>query len=71
MRDADSKTDRGQHQQRVALAVAITVISLGYLLPLAVAYARGPPHAWPIGLIDLLLVWTLLGWERDYSTVEK
>ena len=33
-----------------------------YFAPFIMALVRGVPNAWSIGVIDLFLGWTLIGW---------
>jgi hypothetical protein len=40
----------------------LTVASLGYFLPWAIAATRRKSNTLPIALVDLLLGWTLVGW---------
>jgi hypothetical protein len=40
----------------------IAIVTLGYMLPWAVAATRGKSNAGAIGWINLLLGWTLIGW---------
>jgi hypothetical protein len=46
----------------VVTAWVLTVLTLGYFLPWAIAATRGRSNQAAIGLIDLLLGWTLIGW---------
>ena len=47
---------------RVIVALLISFVTIGYLIPWSVAYARHHRKQVPIFLINLLLGWTLLGW---------
>lgn len=40
----------------------VAVITLGYMLPWAVAATRGKSNAGAIGWINLLLGWSVIGW---------
>ena len=40
----------------------LAVITLGYFLPLAIAFTRSHKDTLAIFLVDLLLGWTLVGW---------
>ena len=40
----------------------ILLIGPGYALPWAIAILRGHPQAANIGILNLLLGWTVLGW---------
>jgi hypothetical protein len=56
-------TDRSEPDTAVAvIAWIIAVISFGYMLPWAVAVMRGRSNLAAIGLINLLLGWTFIGW---------
>lgn len=46
----------------VAIAWVTAVLTLGYMLPWAVAATRGRPNHGAIALVDLLLGWSLIGW---------
>lgn len=46
----------------VAAAWIIAVLTLGYMLPWAVAAARGRPNHGAIALLNLFTGWTLVGW---------
>lgn len=45
-----------------AVAWVLAVLTLGYLLPWAIATTRGRPNHGAIALINLLLGWSLIGW---------
>jgi hypothetical protein len=47
-----------------ALAVAwdIAIVTLGYMLPWAVAATRGKSNSGAIALVNLLVGWSLIGW---------
>lgn len=55
-------TDSRTNPVEVTLAWIITVLTLGYMLPWAVAATRGKSNSWAIGLVNFLLGWTFLGW---------
>lgn len=40
----------------------IAAVTLGYMLPWAIAATRGKSNAGAIGWINLLLGWSLIGW---------
>ena len=48
----------------VVLAIAWTsaILTLGYMLPWAIAATRGKSNQAAVGVINLLLGWTLVGW---------
>jgi hypothetical protein len=43
------------------IAVIAAVVSVGYMLPWAIAAVRDVPH-WLVFWINLLLGWTIIGW---------
>lgn len=47
---------------RLVLAWILTVVTLGYFLPWAIALTRRKPNSGTIGLLNLLLGWTVVGW---------
>lgn len=46
----------------IAIAWVIAVLTLGYMIPWAVAATRGKTNHGAIGLLNFLLGWTLIGW---------
>jgi hypothetical protein len=46
----------------VLIAIVSAVITLGYLLPWAVAAARGRSNQAAIGVLNFLLGWSVIGW---------
>lgn len=44
------------------VAWVLAILTLGYMLPWAVAVSRGRPNAGAIGVVNLLTGWTLVGW---------
>ncbi len=54
----DSRTNPGE----VAIAWVITLLTLGYMLPWAVAATRGKSNSGAIALLNFLLGWTFIGW---------
>ena len=44
------------------VAGALAIVTLGYMLPWAIAATRGKSNAGAIGWINLLLGWTGIGW---------
>ena len=46
----------------IVIAWVLTVLTLGYLLPWAIAASRGHRDVGGIALVDLLLGWSLVGW---------
>ena len=47
---------------RFIVAIILGVLSLGYLLPWAIAIGRDHQSQWGIALLNVLLGWTLIGW---------
>jgi hypothetical protein len=45
-----------------AVAWICTVLTLGYMLPWAIAAQRGKSNQAAIGVLTLLLGWTVVGW---------
>jgi hypothetical protein len=46
----------------VAIAWVVTVLTVGYMLPWAIAATRGTSNQAAVGLVNLLLGWTFVGW---------
>ncbi len=46
----------------IAIAWIAAVLTIGYMLPWAIAATRGRSNQAAIGVIDLLLGWTFIGW---------
>lgn len=46
----------------VVVAWIIAILTLGYMLPWAIAAARDSKNQWAVLAINLLLGWTVLGW---------
>lgn len=46
----------------IAIAWIAAVLTVGYMLPWAIAATRGRSNQAAIGIINLLLGWTLIGW---------
>jgi len=55
-------TDARTNGVEVAFAWVLTIVTLGYFLPWAVAATRGKSNSLAIGLLNFLLGWTLIGW---------
>ncbi|WP_448062023.1 superinfection immunity protein [Cellulomonas hominis] len=56
-------TDRREQSSAViAIAWVCTVLTLGYMLPWAIAATRGRSNQATIGVLNLLLGWSLIGW---------
>lgn len=43
------------------VAVIVAILTVGYMLPWAIAAVRDVPH-WGVFWLNLLLGWTLVGW---------
>ena len=43
------------------VAVVVAILTVGYMLPWAIAAVRDVPH-WSTFWVNLLLGWTLVGW---------
>lgn len=56
------QTDKSGKNVQAIIAWCLTVLTLGYMLPWAVAATRGKSNAGMIGLLNLLLGWTFIGW---------
>jgi hypothetical protein len=54
----DSSSKFGQ----ATVAWIVAILSLGYMLPWAIAASRGKANSGAIGILNLLLGWTLIGW---------
>ena len=46
----------------VVVGWVLAVVTVGYMLPWAVAVSRGKANHGPIALINVLLGWSLIGW---------
>jgi hypothetical protein len=55
-------TDQSTNGAEVAIAWIATLLSLGYLLPWAIAATRGKSNSSAIGLLNFFLGWTFVGW---------
>ena len=55
-------TDARPNGVEMILAWITTVLTLGYMLPWAVAATRGKSNSWAVGLVNFLLGWTFVGW---------
>ncbi|HWH01931.1 MAG TPA: superinfection immunity protein [Pilimelia sp.] len=55
---------RDKRTKPIQLTVAwcVALLSLGYMLPWAIAATRGKANQGSIGLLNLLLGWTFIGW---------
>ena len=55
-------SDRRYAPVQAVIAWILTVLTLGYMLPWAVAATRGKSNALAIGLLNFFVGWTILGW---------
>ncbi|MGH9124818.1 MAG: superinfection immunity protein [Acidimicrobiales bacterium] len=55
-------TTRSNKGAQAVIAWILTVLTLGYFLPWAIAATRGKSNSGVIGLLNFLLGWTLIGW---------
>jgi hypothetical protein len=55
-------TDARTNGVEVLIAWTLTVLTLGYMLPWAIAATRGKSNSWAVGLVNFLLGWTFIGW---------
>ncbi len=56
------RSDSSGRPIQAILAWVIAVCTLGYMLPWAIAATRGKANTGAIGILNLLLGWTLVGW---------
>lgn len=57
-----TSTDQRTNGVEIAIAWIFTILSLGYLLPWAIAATRGKSNSVAIALVNLFAGWTLVGW---------
>lgn len=55
-------TDKSGKGGQATVAWVLAVVTLGYMLPWAIAASRGKSNSGSIGWLNLLLGWTLIGW---------
>jgi ABC-type transport system involved in cytochrome c biogenesis permease component len=55
-------TDREARPVSATVAVVVTLLTLGYMLPWMIATLRGKSNHWGVFWLNLLLGWTILGW---------
>jgi hypothetical protein len=55
-------TDKSGKGAQATIAWVLAVVTIGYMLPWAIAATRGKSNAGSIGWLNLLLGWTLIGW---------
>jgi hypothetical protein len=47
---------------KLTLAITISILTLGYLLPAGIALGRGHKNAGSIFVLNALTGWTFIGW---------
>lgn len=55
-------TDKKPRPISTIVSWCVTVLTLGYTLPWAVAATRGKRNTWGIFWLTVLLGWTVVGW---------
>jgi hypothetical protein len=55
-------SDSNPNPLEITLAWVLTVLTLGYMLPWAIAATRGKSNSLAVGLVNFLLGWTFVGW---------
>jgi hypothetical protein len=55
-------TDQHTNVLALIIAWAVALVSLGYMLPWAIAATRGKSNATAIAVVNLLTGWTFVGW---------
>jgi hypothetical protein len=55
-------TDARTNGAEVVIAWILTLLSVGYMLPWAIAATRGKSNSAAVGLVNFLLGWTFIGW---------
>ena len=55
-------TTQSSRNVQATIAWILTVLTLGYMLPWAVAATRGKSNTGAIGLLNLFVGWTIIGW---------
>jgi hypothetical protein len=59
---AQFATDRSSKGAQATIAWILTVCTLGYMLPWAIAATRGKANSGAIGILNFFLGWTFIGW---------
>lgn len=59
-------TDRKARPISALLAVAVALLTVGYMLPWMIAALRGKSNHWGVFWLNLLLGWTVLGWVAAF-----
>ena len=55
-------SDKSGKPIQASTAWIVAFLTLGYMLPWAIAATRGKSNAGAIGWINLLIGWTVIGW---------
>ena len=55
-------SDKSSKNIQAIIAWILTLVTFGYMLPWAMAATRGKSNAGMIGILNLLLGWTIIGW---------
>lgn len=56
------ETDKSTKWFQGPIAWVIAIVTCGYMLPWAIAATRGKSNTFAIGILNLLVGWTLIGW---------
>lgn len=56
------QTDKSGKPVQLIIAWVLAVLTLGYMLPWAIAATRGKSNSGAIGVLTFLLGWTVIGW---------
>lgn len=56
------RSDQRQDTAVTVMAWVAAVLTVGYMFPWAIAETRGKSNSGAIGLVNLLLGWTVIGW---------
>jgi T4 superinfection immunity protein len=60
--DVQVVRDRSAKPVQAIIAWVAAILTVGYMLPWAIAATRGKSNSGAIGLINLLLGWSVIGW---------
>lgn len=55
-------SDRKSRPVQFWISWTLAILTVGYMLPWAIAVTRGKANAGAVGWLNLLLGWTLVGW---------
>lgn len=62
MRGMTVVTDKKSKNIQALIAWGLAILTVGYMIPWAIAATRGKSNAGSIGILNLLLGWTVIGW---------